>query len=139
MLLSCLSEASIQVPSQIIVTGCDDNFHDTALVSVLTTISFPLREVGIADMELLQTLLDKKGSADSRIIPSHLLLRESCGCLKNSASQNNFVTVNSLIEQKDALEGSLIDTLQMSTTLNGITDLDAATDFLASYVSTLDG
>ena len=74
-----LGARGIAIPEAVAVTGFDDvegaRFSDPPL----TTVRQPLRELG---REVLRALLEqvRGGPATRKVLPSELVLRESCGC-----------------------------------------------------------
>jgi LacI family transcriptional regulator len=74
-------QAGIQVPGAVAVTGFDDIYPSRMVTPALTTVSQPLRELGTLATE---RLLDRIGGTAaprlSRVLPTQLVVRASCGC-----------------------------------------------------------
>jgi LacI family transcriptional regulator len=81
-LMSALSDAGIQVPAELAVSGFDDIALARYVSPPLTTVHVDAFHLGERSVEMLSHLL---GSTDSRSLPSHELLRTrlvvrgSCG------------------------------------------------------------
>jgi LacI family transcriptional regulator len=74
--------AGVPVPGRVAVTGFDDIYPSMLTDPPLTTVSQPLRQLGT---RATQRLLDRVGSAGelppvSEVLPTHLVIRASCGC-----------------------------------------------------------
>jgi LacI family transcriptional regulator len=86
-LLRELRRAGIAVPSGVAITGFDDIYPSRMTDPPLTTVSQPLRELG---RKAAQRLLDRVGSGPLppvvEVLPTHLVVRGSCGC---PASEKN--------------------------------------------------
>ncbi|MGC9467870.1 MAG: substrate-binding domain-containing protein [Anaerolineae bacterium] len=77
-----LSEAGLSVPDDVALIGFDDRVEAKALVPQLTTVHYPIFEVGYQALLLL--LRHLQGEVEGEVItkvPTRLVVRESCGCL----------------------------------------------------------
>ncbi len=73
--------AGIRVPAAVAVTGFDDIYPSRAVDPPLTTISQPLRELGTrAARRLLARIEDGALPPRAEVLPTHLVVRASCGC-----------------------------------------------------------
>jgi LacI family transcriptional regulator len=70
------------------VTGFDDILVSGLMTPTLTTVRQPLRSLGRA---AVQRLLDRIGTpalpVHSEILPTHLVVRASCGCEPGAAPE----------------------------------------------------
>jgi LacI family transcriptional regulator len=74
-------EAGIRVPGAVAVTGFDDIYPSRMVTPSLTTVSQPLRELGtLATVRLLDRIEGSAAPRLSRVLPTHLVVRASCGC-----------------------------------------------------------
>lgn len=73
--LSAIRAAGLRVPDDISITGFDDISVAALLAPALTTAAFPLREMGVAAVEL--TSLPRSGTPRIRTIAPTLMVRES--------------------------------------------------------------
>lgn len=79
--MSALQDMGVDVPNEVAVTGFDDVQLSRYLQPTLTTVRQPMRELGELAIQLLVERLEKPGAANtSMILPTRLVLRQSCGC-----------------------------------------------------------
>ncbi|MFD6178844.1 MULTISPECIES: LacI family DNA-binding transcriptional regulator [unclassified Isoptericola] len=79
--LDVLTEAGVDVPGDVVLTGFDGIDATQASIPRLTTVSQPMVELGRAAVELLRSRLADPTSAAATVnLPVRVLLRESCGC-----------------------------------------------------------
>lgn len=79
--LAVLRKASLRVPQDVAVTGFDDITLARHVVPTLTTVNQPMRELGERGVELLLARLAEPTSPPrSVLLPTNLVIRESCGC-----------------------------------------------------------
>ncbi len=83
--LKALREARVRVPQEVALVGFDDVSIASAVVPALTTVRQPIEHLGsmAADM-LLNSLSGEPGTrapAQRIILPTQLVVRESCGAL----------------------------------------------------------
>ncbi len=76
-----LQAAGIRVPADIAVVGFDDMRLSALLAPPLTTIRQPMRLLGErACSRLLQRIADPALPPRAELLPTELIIRESCGC-----------------------------------------------------------
>ncbi|MBB6637635.1 LacI family DNA-binding transcriptional regulator [Cohnella thailandensis] len=75
-----LQQAGITIPGDVAVVGCD-NIEMAAMTSpTLTTIDQPMREIGAIAARKLIALLNREDIGEKQtVVPSQLIIRESCG------------------------------------------------------------
>jgi LacI family transcriptional regulator len=74
-------QAGIRVPGAVAVTGFDDIYPSRMVDPSLTTVSQPLRELGtLAAERLLARIDDRTLPPLAEVLPTHLVIRASCGC-----------------------------------------------------------
>jgi phosphoserine phosphatase RsbU/P len=79
--LEGLRARGISVPHDVALMGFDDVDLARYVDPPLTTVRQPLRELGRSALEHLLTRLATGGPPEQRVLPSELVIRESCGCL----------------------------------------------------------
>jgi DNA-binding LacI/PurR family transcriptional regulator len=82
--ITALRERGLEVPKSISVIGFNNSEFSPFINPPLTTISFPSAEIGIRAAEILVNLSKKKITIPmSLILPTQLIIRESCKELNN--------------------------------------------------------
>jgi LacI family transcriptional regulator len=81
-LLRAFARAGIRVPEDVAVVGFDDIFPDNLCEPPLTTVHQPMRMLGSRACDrLLERIADPGLPPIVQLLPTELVLRESCGCL----------------------------------------------------------
>lgn len=78
--LEALNSRGIKVPEQVALLGFDDIDLVRFTEPPLTTVRQPVHELGRAAFELLMEKLELRTAPTRRVLPSQLVVRESCGC-----------------------------------------------------------
>jgi DNA-binding LacI/PurR family transcriptional regulator len=79
--LKVLKNGGRRVPEEIALASIDDIAVAELVVPALTTVSLPARQLGLEAMQMLQNLMDgKKLPIEQMILPTELVIRQSCGC-----------------------------------------------------------
>jgi LacI family transcriptional regulator len=81
--LEVLADLRLRVPADVAVTGFDDVALARHVRPPLTTVAQPMREIGAEAVRIvLARVADPDPDADRRavVLPTHLVLRRSCGC-----------------------------------------------------------
>ncbi len=85
---SAIREHSLQIPDHIAVTGFDDINIAAYLRPKLTTVHLPITELGTSAAENLIAAIENKNEEISTvtkiILPTGLVIRESCGCINHN-------------------------------------------------------
>ncbi len=136
-LISLLKEHEIAVPEQIAITGCDTLAFGQMTAPQLTSVTFPVDQVGEAAVEHLTKLTHKKEIPPVTTVYATPSIGASCGC--NSPVTSNYSYARKLDQQISRLEEYLILNMHMSATLQGVKDLDEGMDVLAGFVQALPG
>ena len=77
--LNALRQAGKQVPEEIAVVGFNDDLPSRYLSPALTTVYAPAEEVGRSAAETLLALIDQQPTPENIVLPTHLVIRQSCG------------------------------------------------------------
>ena len=75
-----LSTSGIRVPEDVIVTGFDDNTVARYFNPRLTTIRQSGSLLGEAAVDALVSIMDGQRAITTTVLPTELVVRESCGC-----------------------------------------------------------
>jgi LacI family transcriptional regulator len=79
--LSVLRAAGLRVPADVAVTGFDDITSARHVRPALSTVRQPMRESGETAVHLLlDRLRDPERPRSTRVLPTEVVLRTSCGC-----------------------------------------------------------
>ena len=72
----------IVVPADVALTGFDDVYPSRLVDPPLTTVSQPLRELGVhATQRLLARIEDRALLPQTSVLPTRVVIRASCGCV----------------------------------------------------------
>jgi LacI family transcriptional regulator len=81
--VAALARRGLRVPDDVALTGFDDIPLAQHVHPTLTTVRQPLRQIG---EECARLLLQRIEDADARrasvVLPTALVVRESCGCME---------------------------------------------------------
>lgn len=78
--MRALRQAGLNVPRDIAVVGFDDLSYAAALTPPLTTVRVPLETAGLEAARLLVSLIQTGSAQPHTLLPSKLIIRQSCGC-----------------------------------------------------------
>ncbi|MGC1377346.1 MAG: substrate-binding domain-containing protein, partial [Anaerolineales bacterium] len=85
--LDALQQWGIHVPGKVAVAGFDDDNISRNITPSLTTVHHPKYEQGEKAVEMLMALLDGEKVPGRVILPTSLIVRESCGCVDPTIAQ----------------------------------------------------
>jgi LacI family transcriptional regulator, galactose operon repressor len=78
--------AGVAVPADVALTGFDDVYPSRLVDPPLTTVSQPLRELGVrATRRLLARIGDRGLPPQTSVLPTRVVIRASCGCVPPAA------------------------------------------------------
>lgn len=78
--IQAINEAGLKVPGDIAVVGFDDINLSRFLTPPLTTVRAPTEQVGREAIRLLVKQIQDKKTDSLVILPTKLIIRQSCGC-----------------------------------------------------------
>jgi DNA-binding LacI/PurR family transcriptional regulator len=78
--IMAINEAGFKVPDDIAVVGFDDIDLSRFLTPPLTTVQSPIEQVGRKAIELLVDQIHGKKTDSLVILPTKVIVRQSCGC-----------------------------------------------------------
>ncbi|WP_426348744.1 GGDEF domain-containing protein [Alloiococcus sp. CFN-8] len=126
-----------KIPEDIMITGCDKLEEGQNLSPTLTTLTFPIYEMGNAAIEELVKGINGEPMAARTIVKAKPHYAGSCGC-EPSSSVVPTLYVQKLVNHINNTELSMLADINMSSALQGITDIDKGMDMLEKYVGQLD-
>jgi DNA-binding LacI/PurR family transcriptional regulator len=85
--MRALKLAGRLIPRDVAVVGFDDFPFARYLSPALTTVHAPIEEVGHEAVEQLVRLINGQEAQDLTLMPTELVIRESCGCNFNKQTQ----------------------------------------------------
>lgn len=84
--------AGYHIPEYLAITGCDHSEEGQNLTPSLTTVSFPVYELGEASVEKLMKLIHGENVPAITEVHAGMVLGSSCGC--NNAKKHLSFTMN---------------------------------------------
>ncbi len=137
MLLGELAARGISVPDQIAVTGCDDLEFGRHLDPPLTSITFPAYELGEQSFMSLLDMMDSQKPPKASVVKASAHYSGSCGC-KGYTREPSTVFNLFLKNKTDSLERIYLKNMNMSASLQGLTDIDMAMEVLTGHLQHLE-
>uniref|UniRef100_UPI0040569091 diguanylate cyclase domain-containing protein n=1 Tax=Acetatifactor sp. TaxID=1872090 RepID=UPI0040569091 len=128
---------NISVPKQIAVAGCDDLEFGQNIAPTLSSITFPSYELGERGFLQLLAHFDGTITTETPIVKAAPRFGGSCGCSARH-SVPPIVFSNKLKAQIDSLEYIYLKNMHMSANLQGLRDIDDATELLANFVQNIE-
>ena len=87
--MQVLQAAGYLVPQDVAVIGFDDRIDARAQIPMLSSVHFPMFDVGYQALQTLLKQIDGSLTEPQKImIPTRLVIRKSCGCLAGMNSEN---------------------------------------------------
>lgn len=129
--------AGYRIPEDIAITGCDDTPEGHNTSPMLTTVTFPVYELGVTAVENLLTLIRGNDLPATTLLSARPVIHNSCGC-NSSENANPVFFAQELSARIAALEGSILGSMHMSASLQHITDLDHGMDLLEQFVQQIE-
>lgn len=125
--------AGYRVPEDIALSGCDDTPEGRNASPRLTTVTFPVHELGVAAVENLLALIRGNVLPPITYLKAAPVIHNSCGCQSSSNSNSVFFT-GELSARIAALENSILNSIDMSSSLQHVACLDDGIDMLERFV-----
>lgn len=126
--------AGYQIPADIAITGCDCTLEGTNATPALTTVSFPVYELGTNAVEVLIKLIHNENVSSVTTILAEPIWKNSCGC-QNVSDKNAVFFGQTLHNRIVSLESSILSSMRMSAAFQRVTDIDDGMDILAEYIT----
>ena len=101
-----------RIPEDIAITGCDDTQEGQYMSPMLTTVSFPVYELGTTAVENLVSKIQGNDIAPITTIAAKPVIHNSCGCHNSENKNSVFFTQN--YQEITTLENSILDSMNMS-------------------------
>jgi signal transduction histidine kinase/DNA-binding LacI/PurR family transcriptional regulator/AraC-like DNA-binding protein len=108
--IDALREAGLRVPEDVAATGFDDILDARSSTPSLTTVRHPTFALGYRAVETLLDLIAGHSSADSPVVvPTRLIVRQSCGCGRDRLSQVDVTSGGTETERLSALSNVMAE------------------------------
>lgn len=132
-LMQALCSRGLRIPEDIAVAGFDNLEIGQNITPSLTTVDFPIYEMGQKAMELLLDAMQKLPVAGRTVITAEPLYHGSCGCAKKKSALPSLYEYR-LMEHINTLEASMFNDIKMSSALGSIRDLDEGMEVLEKFL-----
>jgi diguanylate cyclase (GGDEF)-like protein len=132
-----LTDMGYEIPKDIAITGYDNLDIGKNNIPSLTSVQFPVFEMGMKAMEkIYQTQLGYPVERKT-ILPTHPIIRASCGCnLDNNTSNHDYYY--KLLDRISSLEKNSILDMNMAGSLTNITNIDDGMDALETFTKNIE-
>ncbi len=137
-----LQERGFQIPSEISVGGFDDIVLSRHSAPPLTTVNQSLFDQGAMAVETLSDMISGENVEKKIIIPTQLVIRQSCGCFSqevNNAGSEEIKSEsnNNIISQKENIKKNILN--HKNILKNDRTTLDNIDKILNGFYDFLEG
>ena len=85
--MQVLQEQGIRVPEDVSIVGFDNTPLSRAVTPALTTLPWRMYERGRQAAKLMLAMLAGESVPDQVLLPTHLIVRQSCGCQDSMVAQ----------------------------------------------------
>lgn len=136
-LMEALYKRGLRIPADIAVVGFDNLEIGRNVTPALSTVAFPIYEMGQTAMNLLLDTFKGKTLPERTVVTAEPLYRSSCGCaMKKNALPCLYE--NRLMERIHTLENAMLNNIKMTTTLYRIRELDEGMELLEKFLPRID-
>jgi len=132
-LIDAIYRHGYRIPEDIAVTGFDDLEIGQNIRPALSTVTFPIYEMGQRAMELLLDAVRKIPLPATTVLTARPLYRSSCGCA-GKADKPLSLYESRLMERIHTLEHSMLNDIKMDSTLCGVRDLEEGMELLEKFL-----
>lgn len=136
-LMEAVYKRGLRIPEDIAVAGFDDLEIGQNVTPTLTTVTFPIYEMGQKAMELLLDAIKNIPFPEQTTITAVPLYHESCGCNKKK-DHLPYLYENHLMERVNTLEASIFNDMKMSSALYRVHELDEGMELLKKFLPEID-
>lgn len=136
-LMEALYKRGLRIPEDIAIAGFDDLEIGQNVTPTLTTVTFPIYEMGQKAMELLLDAIKNVPIPACTSITASPLYHGSCGCVKKKDSLPTLYE-NALMERVHTLESAMFTDIKMSSALCRIHELDEGMEALEKFLPQID-
>ncbi len=135
-----LAERGIVVPNDVAVVSFDNDEESKFITPPLTTTPFPSYEMGRQAADVLLDMLEGKQVPEQTIVPTNLIVRQSCGCASNAVMAAEVrpegVVESTLIQQDQQI---ISEILQAVAEESAHIDTNQVEQVFQAFVSEVEG
>jgi len=136
-LMEALYKHGLRIPEDVAVVSFDNLEIGRNVTPALSTVTFPIYEMGQTTMNLLLNTFKGKTLPDRTVITAEPLYRSSCGCALKKKTLPDLYE-NRLVERIHTLENAMLNNIKMTTTLYHIRELDEGMELLEKFLPRID-
>ncbi|MDE7478488.1 MAG: GGDEF domain-containing protein, partial [Lachnospiraceae bacterium] len=136
-LMEALYKRGFRIPEDIAIAGFDNLEIGRNVTPSLSTVAFPIYEMGQTAMNLLLDAFKGISLPKRTVITAEPLYRTSCGCAKKKDVLPDLYE-NRLMERIHTLENAMLNNIKMSTTLYCVRELDEGMELLEKFLTRID-
>ncbi|MCD8012397.1 MAG: substrate-binding domain-containing protein [Lachnospiraceae bacterium] len=135
-----LLKQGLRIPEDICVTGFDDLTISRNCSPDLTTVTFPVYELGTKAFDLLRDCFTGKAPLpEETVIPSHPIYRGSCCAQKKQTLPNPLFYENHLLRKVENRETAMLSDIKLSAAIHSVTDLDDGMNLFEDFTTSIEG
>lgn len=135
--MKVLCSKGFRIPEDIRLTGCDELETGQSITPSLTTVTFPLYEIGKTAVHLLMDARKNVQIPLYSSLTAEPVYRGSCGCQNQNIAPA--LHTYELIEQIQSLEATMLNNVKLSAQLQKVTDIQEGMDLIEKYVADIRG
>ena len=132
-LMEALYNRGLRIPEDIAIAGFDNLEIGQNVTPTLTTVTFPIYEMGQKAMELLLDAIKNIPLPECTSLTAEPKYQGSCGCMKKPSSLPALYE-NTLMERINTLETAMFNDIKMSSSLCSIHELDEGMEALEKFL-----
>ena len=137
-LLVELLNRGYRIPEDIALTGSDMLEEGQAMNPSLTSVTFPIKELGGNAVEQLLLAIRGEHPEEISVIKAVPHIGGSCGC-HSTYERNPFYFQHSVNQKVAQMEDAIMDNIHMSSSLQGIVDLNEGMNLLEQFMPQIPG
>lgn len=133
MLMQIVAGNGCRIPEDIAVAGCDHTAAGQNAIPSLTTVTFPVYELGVRAVELLTQTLRGGSIPPVTCVNAAAVYAGSCGC-QEKTGRDVVAFQQSLNRRIASLESAILESIRMSAAASHITELEEGMDLIEHYI-----
>lgn len=137
LFMMAAKQAGYRIPDDIAVTGFDHTEDGENAAPPLTTVSFPVYDLGTAAVEKLLALIHGESVPTVTQVSASPVYQASCGC-QNCQNADSLFFQQSLNRRIESIEASILASMRMSAALQRISELDEGINLLENYIRSIE-